>query len=55
MIDSYVGCCWAFSAVAAVEGVTQIKNGNKISLSEQQLVDSVEGSHGCNGGFMDYA
>ncbi|KAL4599375.1 hypothetical protein ACB092_11G122300 [Castanea dentata] len=43
-------CC-----VAVVEGVTQINSGNKISLSEQQLVDCVEGNDGCNGGFMDYA
>ncbi|KAF5943429.1 hypothetical protein HYC85_017506 [Camellia sinensis] len=26
------GCCWAFSAVAAMEGINQLKNGNLISL-----------------------
>ncbi|CAN4078808.1 unnamed protein product [Withania somnifera] len=29
------GCCWAFSAVAATQGINEIKTGNSISLSEQ--------------------
>lgn len=51
------GCCWAFSAVGAMEGINQIKNGKLISLSEQELVDcDVHGNdQGCEGGIMQAA
>ncbi|KAL9267220.1 Senescence-specific cysteine protease SAG39-like protein [Drosera capensis] len=51
------GCCWAFSAVASTEGINEIRNGNLISLSEQEVLDCDTNGNdqGCNGGMPDGA
>ncbi|KAF8029599.1 hypothetical protein BT93_E2120 [Corymbia citriodora subsp. variegata] len=47
------GSCWAFSAVAVVEGITHIKRGKLPVLSEQQLIDCENDD--CEGGLTNKA
>ncbi|XP_020087908.1 fruit bromelain-like [Ananas comosus] len=41
--------CWAFTAIATVEGIYKIKKGSLIPLSEQEVLDCSV-SYGCKGG-----
>ena len=49
------GSCWAFSAVATLEGQHAKSTGNLVSLSEQDIVDCVTNCYGCNGGWPNVA
>ena len=50
------GSCWAFAAIATVEGRWSVKRGGQaIQLSEQQLVDCSAQNDGCNGGLPSKA
>lgn len=48
--------CWAFSTIAAVEGINKIVTGNLTALSEQELLDCDRTINaGCDGGLTEYA
>ena len=44
------GACWAFAAAGRVEGASAIRTGEMVAVSEQELLDCVPTSHGCQGG-----
>ncbi|XP_034481884.1 cathepsin L-like [Drosophila innubila] len=49
------GSCWAFAAVATLEGRHFLKTKELINLSEQNLVDCSKRNKGCNGGLITWA
>lgn len=50
-----LGCCWAFAAAGAIEGIVAIVTGKLEKLSVQELVDCDSGSSGCTEGYVTSA
>ena len=48
------GSCWAFSGIEAVEKLHFDQTGQRLDLSQQELLDCVESSLGCKGGYTEY-
>ena len=46
------GSCWAFSAVATMEGAWNYKTNSSNVFSEQQILDCEIGPKACDGGFI---
>jgi len=49
------GSCWTFSATGSMEGANALATGKLVSLSEEEWVDCLQNSTGCNGGWMEWA
>ena len=47
------GSCWAFSTLASLESSSLLINKKTLDLSEQQLVNCISQSQGCNGGYPE--
>nr|AAL48318.1 berghepain-2 [Plasmodium berghei] len=47
--------CWAFATAGVVAAQYAIRKNQKVSLSEQQLVDCAQNNFGCEGGILPYA
>ncbi|ACZ63497.1 cathepsin [Pieris rapae granulovirus Wuhan] len=49
------GSCWAFSAIANIESLYNIKHNKELDLSEQHLINCDSINNGCGGGLMHWA